>query len=86
MGEKRIQITSNFTSNADHLQERVHNIDTGKTKVVDNSKPHIRSSSITVTTNPYTVETDGSPEHTVTKEGSATAVDIKKAGYDTSQL
>lgn len=86
MGEKRIQITSNFTSDADRLQERIHNVDTGETKVVDNSKPHISQNKVTVTTNPYIVETDGTTENTTTKTGAAKTVDLKKEGYDTNQL
>ena len=86
MSKKRIQITSDFTSDAEQFYERVVHPDTGETKVVENCNPKTSSSSVTVTTNPYTFETDGSPEKTKTKKGSSSTVNINKPGYDTSQL
>lgn len=86
MGKKRIQITSNFTSEADQFFERIENEDGKVTKVVDKTEPSVSASSTTITTNPYTAETDGSAENTNTKEGEAKTVKIDKSGYDTSQL
>ena len=86
MGKKRIQITSDFTSNAEHFYERIERKGRGETKVIEQTEPSTTSRTVTVTTNPYTVETDGSPENTRTKEGEAVTVDLEKKGYDTSQL
>jgi hypothetical protein len=86
MGKKRIQVTSDFKADTEQFYERVHHHNSGETKVVENTKPHLGSSSITITTNPYTVETAGSTEEARTKEGSSSTVNINKPGYDTSQL
>jgi hypothetical protein len=86
MSKKRIQITSDFTSNAEHFYERVERPGTNDTKIVEENSPKASRRSVTVTTNPYTVETDGSSEKTNDKEGASVTVDIEKKGYDTSQL
>jgi hypothetical protein len=86
MSKKRIQITSDITSNAEHFYERVEHPGVGNAKVIENDHPKTSSSTVTITTNPYTVETDGSRENTKTKEGASTTIDLEKKGYDTSQL
>lgn len=86
MGKKRIQITSNLTSEADQFFERIEDDDGKVKKVIEKSEPSVSTSSTTITTNPYTAETDGSSEDTKAKEGEASTVKVDKAGYDTSQL
>jgi hypothetical protein len=88
MSKKRIQITSDVASNAEHFYERVEHPGTGDAKIIEQDHPETSSSSstVTVTTNPYTVETDGSPGNTKTKEGASASVELEKKGYDTSQL
>ena len=87
MSKKRIQITSDITSNAEHFYERIERPGgSGKAKVVEQNEPKTTSRTVTLTTNPYTVETDGTPENTKTKEGEAVTIDLEKKGYDTSQL
>jgi hypothetical protein len=86
MSQKRIQISSNFTSEADQFFERIEDDKGNVKKVIQNQEPKVTTSSTTITTNPYTAKTDGSPENTRTKEGAATTVKIDKPGYDTSQL
>jgi hypothetical protein len=83
--EKRVQITSDFKTDTDVFYERVEEKNTGEIKIIQNSKPVVGSSSTRITTNPYTVETDGSSK-AETKVGSASSVTINKSGYDTSQL
>ncbi|KIW05892.1 uncharacterized protein PV09_03087 [Verruconis gallopava] len=87
MGQKkRIQITSDVTADTEHFYERVEHPSTGTSKVVEHKQPRTSSSSVTITTNPYVVETDGSPENTRTKQGASATVELEKKGYDTSQL
>lgn len=86
MSKKRIQITSDFTSNAEHFYQRVARPGTGDTKVVEQNEPKTLSHKVTVTTNPYTVETDASIENTKTNEGASATVHLEKKGYETSQL
>jgi hypothetical protein len=86
MEKKRIQITSDVKADTQQFYQRIHHPSTGETTVVEDTKPHTSTSTVTVTTNPYTVETDGSTDGTKTKEGSSTTVNINKPGYDTSQL
>jgi hypothetical protein len=86
MAKKRIQITSGVHSQTEYSYQRVHNLGTGEITTVEHTAPHSSSSTVTVTTNPYTVETDGSTDATKTKGGSSSSVHINKPGYDTSQL
>ena len=86
MSEKRIQITSDIQSEASHFYERVERPGDSEPKVIEQNDPKTSSHTVTITTNPYTVETDGSSENTQTKEGKAATVDLEKKGYDTSQL
>ncbi|KAG9693159.1 hypothetical protein KCU95_g11115, partial [Aureobasidium melanogenum] len=88
--KKRIQISSSFTTDAEHLHEQVHDTKTGETKTVTHDTPHETSHTTTITTNPYTVETNGVEQKT--KQGDAITLDIEPShcpatvGYDTSQL
>ena len=88
--QKRIQISSSFTSDAEHLHEEVRDRNTNKTKIIDRSEPHSTSQKTTITTNPYTVETDGADSKV--KSGDAATFDQDPShvsatvGYDTSQL
>ena len=86
MGSKRVQITSNFTSEADHLFKRIEEEGGKVTKVVEKTSPSKNTSSTTVTTNPYTAATGASKDNTGTRVSDATAAKIDKGGYDTSQL
>jgi hypothetical protein len=84
-GEKRVQIKSDFTSEAAYSFERVQDKDTGEINVTKNSNPTISSSTTTITTKPYTVDTNSSSE-TTQNVGSSSTMNINKPGYDTSQL
>lgn len=91
MSNKRIQITSDFTSDVQHLHERVDHPNTGKTEIItETDPPKTTTHSVKVVTNPYKVEVDGEPKDTTpAKEASASkaeAINLEKKGYDTSEL
>ncbi|KAI5242855.1 ribose 5-phosphate isomerase B [Aureobasidium subglaciale] len=69
---KRIQISSSFTSEAEHLHEQIHDNKTGKTQTIVHDTPHESSHTTTLTTNPYTIETtvscDPTPSEVEKKE------------------
>ena len=87
---KRIQISSSFIPDSEHLREQVHDNKTGETKTITHDTPHGTSHTTTITTNPYTVETNGAENKT--KQGDSVTLDIDPShcpatvGYDTSQL
>jgi len=85
MSQKRIQITSNLQADTARFYERVLDKDTGEIKVVDNQKPSTSSSSTTITTNPYAVETDGTNK-TKDKVGSVSKTVLNDSSLDASQL
>ena len=87
---KRIHISSSFTTDAEHLREQIHDNKTGETKTITHDTPHESSHTTTITTNPYTVETNGAEQKT--KQGDSVTLDLDPShcpatvGYDTSQL
>ena len=81
---KRIFFSSSVDTDASHFHERVEDKSTGKVKTFDGPKAVNGTKKVTITTNPYTEETDGT-EKTKTKEGSAKTFNVKPE-YDTSQL
>jgi len=85
MSQKRIQITSNLQADTARFYERVLDKDTGEIKVVDKQKPSTSSSSTTITTNPYAVETDGTNK-TKDKVGSVSKTILNDSSLDASQL
>jgi hypothetical protein len=86
MAGKRIQITSVIQSNTEYSYERVHQHASGEITTVENATPHRSSFTVKVTTKPSTVERDVFTETTRTEGGSSSSVNIKKPGYDASQL
>ena len=80
MSKKRVQITSDITSDASHFYERIEKPGDSEAKVIERNEPKASSHTVTITTNPYTVETDGSSEDTKTKEGKAATIDLEKKG------
>ncbi|THY10508.1 ribose 5-phosphate isomerase B, partial [Aureobasidium pullulans] len=88
--KKRLQISSSFTSDAEHLHEEIHDKKTGETKTITHDTPHESTHTTTYTTNPYTVETNGAEQKT--KQGDSITLDTEPShcpatvGYDTSQL
>jgi hypothetical protein len=87
---KRIQISSSFTTEAEHLNEQIHDNKTGETKTITHDTPHETSHTTTIATNSYTVETNGIEQKT--KQGDSITLDLDPShcpatvGYDTSQL
>jgi hypothetical protein len=81
---KRIFFSSKVDTDATEFYERVEDKSTGKVKTLSGPKAVNGTNSVTITSNPYTCETDGT-EKTTTKEGSAKTFDVKLE-YDTSQL
>ena len=83
--EKRVQITSNFTSEAEVFYERIEDKKTGEVDYKQNSKPSTVTSKTTITTRPYKYETEIQPKP---KEATEPAVKIAKIkpGYDASEL
>lgn len=88
--EKRVQISSSFTSEAEHLHEQIHGKTTNETKIIAHDTPRHSSHTTTITTNPYVVKTDGVKKET--KQGDSVTLDTDPShcpatvGYDTSQL
>lgn len=84
--KKRIQITTNFQSEADQFYERVLDDHGNIKKLAKNDQPTVAESKKVVTTNPYEVESDGT--NGKVKEGSAKkeTVNVDKLGYDISEL
>jgi len=84
--QKRIQITTNFQSEADQFYERVHDDHGNIKKLAKNDHPTIAESKKVITTNPYEVECKGT--NGIVKEGSTRkeTVNIDKSGYDISEL
>ena len=84
--KKRIQITTNFQSEADEFYERVLDDQGNIKKQAKNDQPTISESKKVVMTNPYEVESNGT--NGKAKEGSAKkeVVNVDKSGYDISQL
>ncbi|KAI4735296.1 ribose 5-phosphate isomerase B [Aureobasidium sp. EXF-12298] len=71
---KRIQISSSFTTDAEHLHEQIHDNKTGETKTITHDTPHETSHTTTIATNPYTVETTGTEQKT--KQGDSITLDL----------
>jgi len=86
MGNKRVQISSNFTSESEQLFERIEDVESKVTKVVDRTEPSVINTSTTITTKPYKTDTNASVENSKTKGDDVTAVKFNKGDYDTSQL
>jgi hypothetical protein len=98
MSKKRIQITSDFSSETEYFYQRVYNSSNGKTHCVEKLEPKTTTRTVNAKTNPYTIETGGSsPEQAKTKVSSkqtemneaatkSTTIDLEKKSYDTSQL
>jgi len=86
MGNKRVQISSDFTSESEQLFERIEDVESKVTKVVQRTEPSVIKSSTTITTKPYTADTKASVENTKTKAEDVTEVKLNKGDYDTSQL
>lgn len=86
--KKRVQISTNFTTDAESLHEEIHFKDTGGSKIIDRSDPHSTSFSTTITSNPVTIETDGVENKTKSGSANTTTIDQnpRTVGYDTSQL
>jgi hypothetical protein len=88
--KKHIQISSSLTTTAEVLHEEIHDNKTGQTKTITHDTPRETSHTTTITTNPYTVETNGAERKT--KQGGSTTLDLDPShcpatvGYDTSQL
>jgi len=82
---KKIQITSELDISSETLFEKITDNSTGETKVINKQKPHQRSKTTTVTTNPVKCEAKGTEEPHVT-EGKAVDINPATIGYDTSQL
>jgi hypothetical protein len=88
--KKHIQISSSFTTNAEVLHEEIHDNKTGETKTITPHTPHEASHKTTVTTNPYTVETNGAEKKT--KQGDSITLDTDPShcpatvGSEISQL
>jgi hypothetical protein len=84
--KKRIQITTNFQSEAQQFYERALDDQGNIKKLAKNDQPTVTESKKVITTNPYEVECEGTNVNE--KEGSAKkeVVYIDKPGYDISQL
>jgi hypothetical protein len=88
--KKRIQISSSFTTDKEHFYEQIHDNTTNQTTTIKHDTPHQQTTTKTLTTNPYTVETNGLDQ--TTKQGHSTTLDLEPShspatvGYDTSQL
>jgi hypothetical protein len=88
--KKHIQISSSLTTTAEVLHEEIHDNKTGQTKTITHETPRETSHTTIVTSNPYTVETNGAEQKT--KQGDSTTLDLDPShcpatvGYDTSQL
>jgi hypothetical protein len=83
--QQRMQITSNFTSNADVFYERIEDKKTGEVDVMESNQPSTVSSKTTVTTRPYKFESDILPKSD-TNNDPASQLAAKKPKYDTSEL
>jgi hypothetical protein len=83
--DKRIHITSTFSSDTDTFYERIENKDTGDVETKENKKPSTVTSKTTVTTNPYHHETEISPNSKKNRDP-ASQLASKKQGYDASEL
>lgn len=81
---KRIFFSSKVDVDASHFHERVEDKSTGKVKTLNGPKDINGSNKVTIATNPYVCETDGT-EKTKTKEGAAKTFNVNPE-YDTSQL
>jgi hypothetical protein len=86
MAEKRVQITSHVRSQVDYSYQRVHQHESDQTTTIEKTSPYTSSSTVTLTTNPYIVETQDPADATKANGGSSSTVNYNKAGYDTSQL
>ena len=84
--KKRIQITTDFQSEADQFYERVLDDQGNIKKLAKNDQPNTAQSKRVITTNPYEVECKGT--NGKAKEGSTKteAASVDKSGYDFSQL
>lgn len=84
--KKRLQFSSNFTTDADSHYERVQNNTTGQVKTTGSSKPSTGNTSITVTSNPLTIDST----RAIQKEGQLPQKEEKHIkgleNYDSSDL
>jgi len=84
--KKRIQISSTLQRDSESFHETIQDQNTGETKIIDQSNPHSTTSSTSITSNPFTVETKGL--ETKTKQGDSITLnnDPSLQGLHTSQL
>jgi hypothetical protein len=86
--EKRIQITSNYTTNSSHVYERVEDNKDGSVTVHESNGPVHSNTITTVRTKPYEFKTESKSLILGEKKDDKdfSQVERKEKEYDTSQL
>ena len=83
--DKRVHITSNFTSNGEVFYERIEDKDTGEIEVKETTKPSTVTSKTTISTRPYHYEREVSPKSKI-EPGLISKLAQSKPEYDAREL